>query len=148
MADAVDCTSTPSQKKFVYFYEFLPECVKDWYSPSDDEWLLTMLQEQLHKWQQDEDGLPLVTNAQLQNLEDPLVDLKPAVTICTTIYRRRSQVSKKECNPSENKTGHRVLLASLQPVERESWTETTECQYPCFLKWIAQALTVSTALCP
>ena len=79
MADAVDRTSTPLRKEFVSFYEFLPECVKDWYSPSDDEWLLTTLQEQLYKRQQDEDGLPLVTNAQLQDLEDPLVDPKPAV---------------------------------------------------------------------
>ena len=79
MADAVDLTSTPSQKEFVSVYEFLPEYVKDWYSPSDDEWLLTTLHKLMYKWQQDKDGLPLVTNAQLQDLEDPLVDLKPAV---------------------------------------------------------------------
>ena len=103
------------------FYEFLPECVKDWYSPSDDKWLLTTLQEQLYKQQQDEDGLPLVTNAQLQDSEDPLVDPKPAVkrTRFARPFTDEEVESKEEYNPSENKTGHRVLLESLQPVERE-----------------------------
>ena len=37
--------------QFVSCYEFLPESVKEWYSPSDDEYLQSVLKEQQHSQQ-------------------------------------------------------------------------------------------------
>ena len=34
--------------EFVSFYKFLPENVKEWYSPSDDDYLQSILKEQQH----------------------------------------------------------------------------------------------------
>ena len=132
MADTVDLTSTPSQKEFMSFYEFLPDYVKDWYSPSDNKWLLTMLQEQLHKWQQDEDSLPLVTNAQLQDLEDPLVDPKPAVK--RTRYARPFTDEEVKCQKKnaipENTRQDTNYCMRLFNHWRESRTETTGVSIP------------------
>ena len=133
MADAADLSSTISQKDFVSFNEFLPDCIKDWYSPFDDEWLLTTLQQQLFaKWQQDEDSL-LITNAQLQDLEDPLVDLKPTFKRSTRFAR---PFTDKEV---ESQKKNAILEKTRQDTEyclylfnqwRENLTETMEVSIP------------------
>ena len=148
MADAVGLTSTPSQKEFVSFYEFLPECVKDWYSPSDDKWLLTMLQEQLYRRQQDENSLPLVTNAQLQDLEDLLVYPKPTVKrtqFARPFTDKEVECQKKNVIPAKTRQDTEYCL-SLFNQWRESWTEITGVPLP-MNGWLL-ALTVSAALRP